>query len=117
MYNIRPVVFEQLKKIKDINAVISEYPSDFTKLPLISFFAADNSDSGKCSREVLTNVTIQVDVWSLGNPYPIAEQVQKNLTEVGLRQKTAVDMADGNINRISMRYSAVINNRTNYVFH
>lgn len=115
MFDIKPVVLQALDSIPGVT-VSDAYPSDWAKLPHISFYEAANSDYLARGPEVLTEVNIQVDIWHRESTGNLAQQVDQALRALGLRRAFSADLPDpSGIKHKTMRYRGVVNKRTNLV--
>lgn len=112
MVNINEEVYQ---KLTECNAdVVYNFPSDFSRLPIISYSETENADSGICEEEIICNVSYQIDVWAndIEDVVRICLQVDEKMKETGFRRAFAQDMSENNIVRKTMRYAAKINTRT-----
>lgn len=115
MFDIKPVVLQALDSIPGVT-VSDAYPSDWAKLPHISFYEVANSDHLRLGQEVLTEVNIQVDVWHTQSTGAIAQQVDQALRNIGLRRAFSADIPDpSGVKHKTMRYRSLVNKRTNLV--
>lgn len=115
MYDVKPEVLALLETIPDVN-VVGEYPKEFAKLPLISFYELTNDEAAPELPGVLTEVSLQVDVWSKRSTGGLAQQVNTLMNSIGFRRQTARDVSDpSGVNRKTMRYRGTIDARSKRV--
>ncbi|WP_059050851.1 hypothetical protein [Paenibacillus senegalimassiliensis] len=115
MYDVKPEVLSLLETIPEVN-VVGEYPKEFAQLPLISFYELTNKESEPKLPGVLTEVSLQIDVWSKRSTGSLAQQVNTLLNSIGFRRQTARDISDpSGVNRKTMRYRGIIDARTKRV--
>ncbi|MBR1444517.1 MAG: hypothetical protein IJ583_13415 [Firmicutes bacterium] len=90
------------------------YPEDFKNLPVISYYEIENSDSGYCGSEVISDVSFQVDVWAEKalTVSEICMNVDEKMSGIGFRRAFAQDLNEDSVYRKTMRYSAKVNNVT-----
>lgn len=116
MYDIKPDVLQVLNTIPGIT-VSDAYPTDWSKLPHISFYEVGNSNHLTFRSSPLTDVSIQVDVWCKGSTGALAAQVDEKLSSLGLRRQFAADVPDpSGIKHKTMRYRGIVDARSNLVY-
>lgn len=110
MYDIKPTINKLLEEIVDEERVSDAYPEDFNNLPHISFYEQDNRDVYKLSKEVYTEVVIQIDIWHNRSTGALAQQVNEKMNSIGLRREFARDIPDpSGIKHKTMRFKGNIN--------
>lgn len=115
MYDVKPEILALLESIPDVT-VQGEYPKEFVNLPLISFYELANDENKPEIPGVLTEVSIQVDVWSKRSTGALAQQVNDLMNSIGFRRQMARDVPDpSGVNRKTMRYRGVIDARSKRV--
>ena len=108
---------EVYDKLSEIDAeIVCFFPSEFKKMPIVSYYELSNSDSGYCGREVLSDISYQIDVWDRKNVNKLCIEVDKKMAELGFRRELCQDLSKDGIIRKMFRYSARINNKTGYVY-
>lgn len=115
MVDIKPVIFKQLKEIPGVK-VTDAYPKDWNKMPHISFYEQVNRNYSKTSKEYLTEVIYQIDIWHNRSTGDIAKEVDKKLSAIGLIRQMARDIPDPNIKHKTMRYRGIIDKRNFQVY-
>lgn len=115
MYDVKPEVFQALKTIPDVAKIVDSYPTSFAEMPLISFYEQTNRDEITALPGVLTNVTIQIDVWHNQSTGDLARAVNAAMNALGLRREFAADLNETGIKRKTMRYRGIVDSRTNHV--
>lgn len=115
MYDIKPTINSLLEEIEGVT-VSDSYPEDFNKLPHISFYEQDNQDSYKLSKEVYTEIVIQIDIWHNRSTGTLAQAVNEKMNSIGFRREFARDIPDPSIKHKSMRFKGKIHNESKLVF-
>ena len=115
MIDVKKEIYQKLNEIKEAK-VVYFFPDEFNELPIISYYEIENSDSGYCGREVLSDISYQIDVWGRGNISKLCIEVDKKMAELGFRRSFGQDLSKDGIARRTLRYSARINNKTGYVY-
>ena len=109
MFDVKPYVFEALNAISGVT-VSDVYPSDFKKLPYITFYEIANSE-GTTSR--LSDVAVVIDIWHNRSTGTIAKQVDEKMKELGLKRVFSSDVPDpSGIKHKTMRYRGLIDSKT-----
>jgi hypothetical protein len=117
MFDVKPYIYEKLIEIGV--SVTDSYPEKFNEFPLISYIEIESSDKGICGFEVLDKVTVQIDVWVKDSTLELkklCDKVNDKMYELGFRRIISQDMSGDIVKRKTMRFSAVINTKTNRVY-
>lgn len=111
MYDVKPIVKQLLEAIPGVT-VSDAYPTDWTKLPHISFYEIANVDPAKFSGQPLVDVSIQVDVWHNQSTGALAAQIDERMNSIGFRRQFAADVPDpSGIKHKTMRYRGLVDTR------
>lgn len=112
MYDVKPQVLALLDTIPDVT-VTAQYPQSFANLPHISFYEVGNDENVTAYPGLLTEVSIQVDIWHERSTGSLAQQADELLNSIGFRRQMAMDMADpSGVNHKIMRYRGIIDTRS-----
>jgi hypothetical protein len=112
MYDVKPLVNQLLESIPGVT-VSDAYPKDFSKLPHISFYEIANSDYLRIGGELLTDISIQVDIWHNKSTGALAQQVDEKMNSIGFRRQFMADVPDpSGIKHKTMRYRGIVDKRT-----
>lgn len=115
MYDVKPQILALLETIQGVT-VTGEYPKSFATLPLISFYELSNSENKPALPGLLTEISIQVDVWSKRSTGAIAQQVNNLMNGIGFRRQMSADISDpSSVNRKTMRFHGVVDARSERV--
>ncbi len=115
MYDVKPEVQSELSSIPGVT-VSDAYPTDFGKLPHISFYEIANSNALNMSTEHLTDISIQVDIWHKRSTGALAQSVDEKMNSLGLRRQFMADIPDpSGIKHKTLRYRGVVDSRTKIV--
>lgn len=69
--------------LKDIAPVELEFPSASTKMPLITLTEVSNTEDMSIEgKEVLSNITFQIDVWDNGNSRQRCEMLSCEVSKI-----------------------------------
>lgn len=116
MIDIKPDVFAALQAVPGVKAVTDAYPTDWGKLPAISFYEASNRDPLGIATGPLSDVAVQVDIWHTKSTGALAAAVDAALNAIGLRREMAADVPDpSGIKHKTMRYRGVVDARSGRV--
>lgn len=109
---MKPFVFNALRSIDGVT-VSDAYPSDFSKLPHLSFYEMKNEEGINAIPSRLSDVVIVIDVWHNRSTSAIAQQVNKKMNELGLRRQFAMDVPDpSGLKHKTMRYRGLIDSKS-----
>lgn len=112
MFDVKPFVLQALKTIEGVT-VSDAYPSDFSKLPHISFYEVKNEEGVNALPGRLTDVAIAIDVWHNRSTGPIAKQVNEKMNAIGLGREFSYDVPDpSGVKHKTMRYRGLIDSKT-----
>lgn len=115
MYDIKPDVLTVLKEIPSVT-VSDAYPTDWSKLPHISFYEIANSDPLGIKAGPLTTIAVQVDIWHKASTGALSAAVDSRLNSIGLRREFSADIPDpAGIKHKTMRYRGVVDSRSGRV--
>jgi len=116
MYDAKPVVMQTLSAIPGVT-VSDAYPSDWSRLPHISFYEGANSDHLKTGNRTLSDISIQIDVWCRGSTGGLAAQVDEQMNSIGFRRQFAADVPDlSGVKHKTMRYRGIVDARSSLVY-
>lgn len=117
MINIKPQINGLLNEIPGVT-VSYFYPENFAKLPHVSYYEASNSEHLRTDgEEQLTDITIQIDVWSRASTSEIALLVDTKMTSIGFKREFSGDLKDpSGLNHKSMRYRGIVDKDKKYVY-
>ena len=108
--NLKEKIRDTLLEIEGVNSVAMMYPKEWNTLPIIIFKTRRrNSFRNGNGGELLTGWTIEVEVYSDGDPTDIAEAVYDKLTNLGFNGV----LQDSNLkdfNRILGTFKGVMDN-------
>lgn len=117
MYDAKPDVLNVLETIPGVT-VSADFPKNGAKMPHISFYELAN-DEGLTTNDtagLLSDISIQIDVWHNRETSALAAQVNEKMNSIGFRRQFAADLNDpSGLRRKTMRYRGVIDSRTNRV--
>jgi hypothetical protein len=111
MYDVKPTVFAELSSITGVT-ISDAYPSDFNKLPHISFYEIGNSDPLGVKDGPLSDISIQIDIWHDRSTRTLAASVDEKMNVIGFRRQFQADVPDPNVKHKTMRYRGVVDTRT-----
>lgn len=115
MYDVKPQILTLLETIPDVT-VVGEYPKSFATLPLISFYELSNSENKPTLPGLLTEISVQVDVWNKKSTGALAQQVNSLMNSIGFRRQMSADISDpSGVNRKTMRFRGVVDARSERV--
>lgn len=116
MYDVKAQINGLLSAIPDVQAVTDAFPTNFGKLPAISFYELGNSDPLTIAQGPLSDISIQVDIWHKKSTGALAQLVDAAMNSVGFRRQFSSDVPDASgIKRKTMRYRGVVDARTERV--
>lgn len=116
MFDAKPAVFSALSAISGVT-VSDAYPTDWSKLPAISFYEIVNSPVYSAFPDALTEVNIQIDIWHEKGTGALAQEVEAAMNAIGFRRSFAADVPDpSGIKHKTMRYRGIIEKSTNLVY-
>lgn len=106
MINLNKIIVSVLREIKGVKNLCKEYPEDFALMPTVTYKENENSDTGKTTKEVISNIEYQFDIWNKGATFDIATQIDESLSGMGFRRVTSVEIVDpsSKLNHRIMRY-------------
>jgi hypothetical protein len=96
--------------------IVSDFPSEFNKFPLISFYITNNSDTRRTHEEILSKVAFNIDVWVKGNPFSLIDKVNSIVSNMGFKRILCQEMNEESYNRTVMKFEGVVNNKTYFVY-
>ncbi|WP_270601547.1 hypothetical protein [Anaerostipes hominis (ex Lee et al. 2021)] len=96
MQNFKPVIAQQLKNLSGVKQLGAGYPKDFAKMPTVTYSENDNSDAGYTSKEVVTDLEYQFDIWSKESTSSLALQLDDLITPLGFRRAGSNELVDTN---------------------
>lgn len=116
MFDVKPYVFKALKSIEGVT-VSDAYPSDFSKLPHISFYEMKNEEGINAIPGRLSDVVVVIDIWHNRSTGSLAQHVNEKMNSLGLRREFAMDVPDpSGIKHKTMRYRGKIDCKTLLVY-
>ncbi|MCM1564923.1 MAG: hypothetical protein NC238_03005 [Dehalobacter sp.] len=115
MYDVKTQIKVLLESIEGIT-VSDAYPTDFKKLPHISFYESTNLDPLKIKASPLSDITIQIDIWHNRSTGSLAQQVDDKMASIGFRREFAADVPDSAVKRKTMRFHGVVDTRSEIVY-
>lgn len=115
MYDIKPDVNALLSAIPGVT-VSDAYPTDFNKLPHISFYEIANIDPLGIQAGPLTDCAVQIDIWHNRSTGALATAVDTAMNSIGLRRELSADLPDpSGVKHKTMRYRGVVDVRSGRV--
>lgn len=117
MYDVKPDVLSVLETIPDVT-VSGDFPAEGAKMPHISFYELANNEGLTTNDTVgiLSDISIQIDVWHNRSTGSLAQQVNEKMNSIGFRRQFQADLNDpSGLNRKTMRYRGVVDSRTKRV--
>lgn len=117
MINIKPQINDLLNEVPGVT-VSYFYPEDFANLPHISYYEASNNEYLRTDgEEQLTDIAIQIDVWSKTSTSELALLVDSKLSSIGFKREFSGDLKDpSGLNHKSMRYRGIVDKDKKYVY-
>lgn len=115
MYDVKPEVSAQLNSIPGVT-VADVRPADWNTLPYIFFYEIENSNPLPISGSPLSDVTIQMEIWSEESTSTLAAQVDHLITSMGFRRQFSADVPDSTeIRHKIMRFQGIVDARNHRV--
>lgn len=118
MYDAKPDVFSVLSTIPNVT-VSGDFPAANASMPHISFYELANNEVMTTSDTVgiLSDISIQIDVWHNRSTGDLASQVNEKMNSIGFRRQFARDLNDpSGLKRKTMRYRGVVDSRSKIVY-
>lgn len=114
--NLKEMIRETLLEIDDVKSVTGVYPEEWNTLPIIIFRTRRRnvSRNGR-GDELLTGWTVEVEVYSDGDPTDIAEEVYSRLTGLGFNG-VLQDSNLTDLNRILGTFRGVMDNVSKTIY-
>lgn len=108
MINVKPQIVEALSKVA--SHVFSSYPTDFTKLPAVSYEEEENSVyEWADDREQKSTIRYRIDIYDKKSVSDMAIAIDGELSKLGLHRIQSLDVGDPNgWSHKSMRYEGII---------
>ncbi|MCL6456918.1 MAG: hypothetical protein K6T85_02820 [Gorillibacterium sp.] len=115
MFDAKSQILTLLETIHGV-LVTGAYPKSFERLPHISFYETVNSEGLPQLPGLLTDISIQVDIWHNKSTGGLAQQVDVLMNSIGFRRQFASDLPDpSGVNRKTMRYHGIVDRRSERV--
>ncbi len=115
MIDISSEIFENLNTIAKTH---KGYPQKKATYPCLSYYIHQNSDGLRQIPGRYSSVVFQVDVFSEKSPTNLALRVSEKMKEAGyLREFMSEIPDDSKVNRITMRFSGLIDEITGEITH
>lgn len=116
MYDAKPGVMQALSAIPSVT-VSDAYPTDWAKLPHISFYEIANNPAYPVGRETKTEINIQIDIWHNRSTGALAAQVDQSMHAIGFRRAFAADVPDpAGVKHKTMRYRGIVDKNSKLVY-
>ncbi|MBD9846473.1 hypothetical protein IHP33_12155 [Enterococcus faecalis] len=116
-YNIKPDIVFQLKKIKDLKLVSSEYPNDWAQMPAVIYSTKAKPHKMDISdQEVLTEWTVKIDLYGNKSLSAIQSEIIQVLKEIGFKNTASDDGNQEIFKRSILTFRGVVDNRTLIVY-
>lgn len=117
MINIKPLILAEIDKIGI--PVFFFYPSDWAKLPCISYYEASNTEYLRTDdEEQLSEINIQIDIWAdkPSENSELALKVDERMDAIGFVRQFCGDLFNDGIYHKTMRYRAIVDKEKKYVY-
>lgn len=114
--NLKETIRETLLEIDGVKSVTGVYPKEWNTLPIIIFRTRRRNVSRNGNgEELLTGWTVEVEVYSDGDPTDIAEEVYSRLTGLGFNG-VLQDSNLTDLNRILGTFRGVMDNVSKTIY-
>lgn len=117
MINVKPEVFEALKKI--VPNVTDAYPKDWTNFPVVVYLENENKPSDVTSSgEASSDISYTVHIWDKKSISDIAVKIDAAFVALGFKRTTCQDVPDNQeLRHKLMRFNGVVDVDTLRVYH
>lgn len=115
MYDVKPDVSAELNSIPGVT-VADVRPANWNALPYIFYYEVENNNPLLISGSPLSDVTLQIEIWSEGSTSALAMQVDQLLTGMGFRRQFSADVPDSaDVRHKTMRFQGIVDARNHRV--
>lgn len=116
MISIKDQIYKALSK--NLDNVYDKYPPDFTTLPYIQYAEEDNKVHEWCDdKEVSSYIKYRIDIYDNVDTTSPALEVDKIMSDLGLKRIQSMDVEDKNLKHKQMKYEAIYDIDQKSIYH